>query len=265
MKRSFTLIIISLVALFAAAEDLYIGSFYVTTSTEESQYGDGKNTWANRKPVICEMFRFEMPDVLGLQGATSAQISTIKSGINTGLTSLLYYKVAGDILYNKTCELDSCNTVEGLPENCTCTWAKLRKGEKQFYVFNLCFTPDSAYISTNRLRSAITAINTENLPCFVVGSLGAKEATQAYNRLTAKFYDSYTKAPIISAEYGTVNNFDLENNHSTDRYDFVFTPKTGVSVKAYGQLQYGYFTSETDGYVRRLPSTHFPVMVKLTM
>ena len=265
MKRSFTLIIISLVALCAAAQDLYIGSFYVTSTDEESQYGDGKDKWSVRKPIICEMFRYEKPDILGLQGATSSQMSTIRTGLNTGMQGLLSYKLAGNILYNNTCELDTCNSVEGFPEGCSCSWAKLRKEEKDFYVFNICFTPDDAYTSANRLRTTITEINTENLPCFIVGSLGTKEATQAYNRITARYNDAYAKAPIISAEYGTVNNFDLENNHSSDRFDFVFTPKTGVTIKAYGQMQNGYYTSESDGYKRRLPSTHFPVMVKLKM
>ena len=84
--------------------------------------------------------------------------------------------------------------------------------------------------------------------------------------MTGKFNDCYTKAPIVSAEYGTVNNFDLENNHGSNRYDFVTANKKVTTVKAYGQLQYGYFTKESDGsYKRRLPSTHFPVMAKVKL
>ena len=98
----------------------------------------------------------------------------------------------------------------------------------------------------------------------MVGYLGVNETKQPYTRLTAKFNDSYTKASVKSAEYGTVNNFDLENNHGSNRYDFVLTSKN-VTVKAYGQLQYGYFTAESGSYKRRLPSTHFPVMVKAKM
>ena len=87
----------------------------------------------------------------------------------------------------------------------------------------------------------------------------------AYSRLTAKFIDCYTKATIKSAEFGTINNFDLENNHGTDRYDFVMA-SAGISVKAYGQLQYGYFTLEADNsHKRRQLSTHFPVMAKVTL
>jgi hypothetical protein len=98
-----------------------------------------------------------------------------------------------------------------------------------------------------------------------VGKLGGNEKKNAYTRLNARYYDCYRKASVISAEYGTVNNFDLAANHSADRFDFVFTSKT-VTTQAYGQLQYAYYTKESDGsYKRRLPSTHFPVMAKVTL
>ena len=116
-----------------------------------------------------------------------------------------------------------------------------------------------------RLRNATSEINKENLPSFAVGYLGVNTTKTPYSRLTSKFYDSYAKASVRSAEFGTVNNFDLENNHGTERFDFVLTSRT-VTVKAYGQLQYGYYTKETDdSYKRRLPSAHFPVMAKVTL
>ena len=247
-------------ALCATAQDLYIGSFYVTSTTEEAQYGDGKDKWATRMPHIVDMFKYEQPDVLGLQSMTDSQLSVLSQRM-TG------YGKAGDILYNKSSvELDTCNVVEDMPEGCTGTWAKLRKGETEFYVFNICCIPTSAMSVANRIRTVSTALNPDNLPCFVVGYLGVSENNKtAYTRLTARFNDCYTSATYKSAEYGTVNNFDLTANHGTDRYDFVFASKD-VTVKAYGQLQSGYLTKETDGtYKRRLLSTHFPVMAKVRM
>lgn len=263
MKKTLTFIIISLMAFcaYAQTQDLYIGSFYVTSSTEESLYGDGNDKWTKRMPIICDMFNFEQPDVLGLQSLTTSQRAQI-------VNRLTNHKAAGDILYNKALQLDTCGVVEEMPEGSTCCWAKLQKGEKAFYVFNFCFSTDAdiAATSATRVRSAAGEINTENLPCFVVGYLGVNETKTAYTRLTARFYDCYTKASIVSAEYGTVNNFDLKSNHGNNRYDFVFASKTKNTVKAYGQLQYGYFTQESDGsYKRRLPSTHFPVMAKVTL
>ena len=246
-----------MIAFCAAAQDLYIGSFYVTSTNDESSFGDGKDKWTTRRTHIYNMFKFELPDVLGLQGLTSAQLSQMR--INMG------YNGAGDILYSKSLELDTCGTVTDMPEGNTCSWARLKKDGTAFYVFNFCFTPDSALVSTMRLRTAAGEINTENLPSFAVGYLGAKQTTTAYSRLTAKFIDCYTKATIKSAEFGTINNFDLENNHGTDRYDFVMA-SAGISVKAYGQLQYGYFTLEADNsHKRRQLSTHFPVMAKVTL
>lgn len=261
MKKTLSFIIISLITFCAYAQNLYIGSFYVTTPTEESLYGDGGDKWANRRTVICDMFNFEQPDVLGLQSATDAQISFISQRMTT-------YSTAGDILYNKNMlEADSCGVVGEMPEGNTCSWAKLKKGETAFYVFNVCFTTDVNIASTSATRviEAIGEINAENLPCFIIGYLGGNEKKSAYSKFALKYSDSFKKAPIISAEFGTVNNFDLAKTHATDRFDVVFASRK-VSIKAYGLLQYGYYTKESDGnYKRRLPSTHFPVMVKVAL
>ena len=238
------------------AQDLYIGSFYVTTPNEEKLYGDGKDKWATRMPYIVDMFKFEQPDVLGLQSLTTSQLSSLST--RTGFSK------AGDILYNNTVELDTCGVVEGLPDSCTCSWAKFQKEGKTFFVFNMYFTPDSAQAAVNHLRTSISALGVGSKPIFVVGYLGVNETKTAYSRLIARYPDTYTKATYKSAEYGTVNNFDLENNHANDRYDFICASKN-VTVKAYGQLQYGYFTSENGSNKRRLLSTHFPIMAKVKM
>lgn len=264
MKRSITSVIIILMAACAFAQDLYIGSFYVTTTDEEKLYGDGKNRWTTRKSHICNMFKYEMPDVLGLQSATEGQLTSIKTGMNSGMTGLASYNLACGILYNNTCQLDTCGTIDGLPDSCTCSWAKLRKEETDFYVFNIYFTPDSAQQAVNHLRTSITAMELGNAPIFIVGYLGVNETKTAYTRMTGRYPDSYIKATYKSAEYGTVNNFDLENNHGSNRYDFVFVSKN-ITVKAYGQLQSAYFSSDSGAYTRRLPSTHFPVMAKVKM
>ena len=263
MKKLILFSIISLMAFSAKSQNLYIGSYYVTTTDEEALCGDGGDKWSNRLPVIYEMFRFEEPDVLGLQSLTSSQLTTLSNRMTA-------YSAAGDILYSKTLDLDTCGVVteaDGMPEGSTASWARLQKEGKSFYVFNVHFsqTISVAYTSVNCLRQAIDDINTEGLPCFITGNLGSDETKSPYTRLTQKYDDCYTKAPVRSAEYGTVNNFDLANNHDSARFDFVFASRN-VTVKAYGQLQYGYFTKETDGsYKRRLPSTHYPVMAKVTL
>ena len=266
MKKILSYIILSFIICHlsyspARAQNLYIGSFYVTTTDEEALYGDGGDKWQNRRTPICDMFNFEQPDVLGLQSLTDSQLSFIK-------LRLTNYNAAGDILYNKIAlELDTCGTVSDMPEGSTCSWAKLQKGEKAFYVFNICFSTQAtvATTSSTKVISAIGDINTEKLPCFIVGFLGVNETKTAYTRLNSRYYDSYNRTTIHSAEFGTVNNFDLAANHGSDRFDFIFVPRN-ATVKAYGQLQYGYFTKESDGnYKRRLLSTHFPVMAKVTL
>ena len=260
MKKTSLFILFSLIVFCAYAQELYIGSFYVTTTDEEKLYGDGNDKWAKRMPAICDIFNFEQPDVLGLQSLTEAQLETISKRLTS-------YSAAGDILFNKTLELDSLGIVEEMPEGSTCSFARLKKDGKAFYIFNMCLSTDTniALTSATRIRSAIGEINTGNLPFFLIGYLGVNETKTAYSRLSARYYDCFKQAPVVSAEYGTVNNFDLAANHGTARYDFVFASKT-VNIKAYGQLQYAYFTKESDGsYKRRLPSTHFPVMAKVTL
>lgn len=259
-----TTIIASLLLLFAPctltsaqAQDIYIGSFYITTPEEAATMGDGGDTWAKRRTVICDLFKYEQPDVLGVQGYSSIQLSGMKTG--------LAYNLAGDIFYKKTLELDSLNTVDGMPEGCTCTWARLKKDGQAFYVFNFCFNSENAYAAANRVRVATGEINTESLPCFATGYLALDENSTAYSRMLARYSDSYTKAEAVSAEFGTVNNFDLAANHGTSRRDFVLVPRN-AKVKAYGQLQSAYFTTESDGsHKRRQLSAHFPVMAKVAL
>ena len=45
MKNTVLFIISFVMVLCASAQDLYIGSFYVTSSSEESLYGDGGDKW----------------------------------------------------------------------------------------------------------------------------------------------------------------------------------------------------------------------------
>ena len=261
MKKALSIIILSLMAYCTYAQNLYVGSYYVTSTDEEKLYGDGNDKWSTRMPVICDMLNFEQPDVLGLQSLASNQLSQVVKRMAS------YYNVSGDILYNKSLELDSCGTVSDMPEGSTCSWVRLQKEGKAFYVFNICFSTEAtvAQTSATRIRNAVGEINPDNLPCFIIGFLGVNESKTPYSRLVAKFNDCYTKASVVSAEYGTVNNFDLAANHGTERFDFVFASKN-VTVKAYGQLQYAYYTLESDGtYKRRLPSTHFPVMAKVSL
>ena len=48
MKKTISTLIIALMAACAFAQDIYIGSFYVTSTDEEKLYGDGKDKWSTR-------------------------------------------------------------------------------------------------------------------------------------------------------------------------------------------------------------------------
>ena len=115
MKKISLFIFLFMVTFCAYAQNLYIGSFYVTSTTEESLYGDGNDKWAKRMPVISDMFNFEQPDVLGLQSLTEAQLGQLTKRLTN-------YNAAGDILYNKnTLILDTCGVITDMPEGSSCS------------------------------------------------------------------------------------------------------------------------------------------------
>ena len=165
MKRTISFFIISLMAFCVYAQNLYIGTCYVTTVEEDSISSDKGDKWTNRVSVLCDMFKFEQPDVLGLQAYNSTQLAQIKQRVST-------HSAAGDILYNRTkIQMDNCGVVDNLREGCSCSWAKLKIEERYFYVFNFSFTTSTtdAASSATVVRSAVTNINTESLPVFVIG------------------------------------------------------------------------------------------------
>ena len=263
MKRKITTLIVCLLlsVLCTKAQELYIGSLYVTTPTEETQYGDGNDVWANRLPVICDMFNFEQADVLGLQALTADQLTALTQGMSPYLST-------GNILYNNTLQLLESGNVSDLSAAGTCNWAKLKKEGTAFYVFNMFLnTTSSSEANTlvSQILQAVAQVNTGNLPCFIIGDMGLDATSQAYSTLAAQYSDCFTKARIVSAELGTKNDFDINACHGSERYDFIFAPQSS-SVTSYGQLQYGYFTKEADeSYKRRSPSTHYPVMAKVNL
>ena len=114
MRKTLSFITIFMMAFCAFAQDLYIGSFYVTTPDEEKLYGDGGDKWATRRTYICDLFNFEQPDVLGLQSATESQVSFI----NQRMTS---HNATGNIIYKKELELVSNGAIEEMPEGSTTT------------------------------------------------------------------------------------------------------------------------------------------------
>lgn len=286
MKRMILTLAVALGAFAAHAQQLYIGSYNVTSTAEEGSYGDGNDKWANRMPVICDMFNFEQADVVGMQSMDKDQYADLRSGmagyqtVGVGADDGEEAGLFAPIFCNSaTVELlesghfwlsdtpDKASKFSGAANSQVCTWAKLRKGQSAFYVFNVCLdtNADIAKASASLVLGRMQEMNGDGLPCFLTASIGADEQSEVYAQLAAQLADAYASAGVVSAEYGTLNAFNLASNHGTSRYDFVFAGTSGINVDSYGQLQYGYFTTSGGNATRRLPSAHFPVMAKATL
>ena len=183
-----------------------------------------------------------------------------------------------------------------------CTWGKFsvkvrnadhrRRGifnrgpkfeEKVFYFFNLHMDHvgvvarhEAAKLVVQRVREIA-----KGAPVFITGDFNVDQNNEIHTIFTKSgiLKDSYEAARIRFAENGTFNAFKTEY-YSTSRIDHVFvSPST--TVEAYGVLTNSYWTpDETDDvlkasdapqeisfdtYIRRNPSDHYPVFVKVKL
>ena len=122
----------------------------------------------------------------------------------------------------------------------------------------------------------------QGAPVFITGDFNVDQYNEIYTIFTKSglLKDSYDAARIRFAENGTFNAFKTEY-YTTSRIDHVFvSPET--YVEAYGVLTNSYWTPDDDPdntlkssdapqeisfdtYIRRNPSDHYPVFVKVMM
>ena len=119
----------------------------------------------------------------------------------------------------------------------------------------------------------------QGAPVFITGDFNVDQDNEIYTIFTKSgiLKDSYAAAPIRFAENGTFNAFKTEY-YTTSRIDHVFV-SSDTKVEAYGILTDSYWTPDEteealksadapqeisfDNYVRRNPSDHYPVFVKV--
>ena len=183
-----------------------------------------------------------------------------------------------------------------------CTWGKFavkvphdgtrhglfnrRKKEPQqtFYYFNLHM--DHVGVVARREAAKLVVARIRNMvqdaPVILTGDFNVDQNDEIYTIFTKSglLKDSYDAARIRFAENGTFNAFKTEY-FTTSRIDHVFvSPST--YVEAYGVFTNSYWTPDEDldntikasdapqeisfdTYIRRNPSDHYPVFVKLKL
>ena len=182
-----------------------------------------------------------------------------------------------------------------------CTWGKFsikdphqghhRRGlfglgpkpkEKEIYFFNLHMDHVGVVARREAAKLVVAKVKeiAQGAPVFITGDFNVDQNNEIYTIFTQSgiLKDSYDAARIRFAENGTFNAFKTEY-YTTSRIDHVLvSPST--QVEAYGVLTNSYWTPDDDPdntlkssdapqeisfdtYVRRNPSDHYPVFVKV--
>ena len=156
-----------------------------------------------------------------------------------------------------------------------------KKKETTFYYFNLHMDHvgvvarrEAAKLVVNKIREIA-----QGAPVVLTGDFNVDQTNEIYTIFTQSglLKDSYDAARIRFAENGTFNAFKTEY-YTTSRIDHVFVSPE-MKVEAYGVLTNSYWTPDEtdetlnssdapqeisfDNYIRRNPSDHYPVFVKV--
>ena len=169
-----------------------------------------------------------------------------------------------------------------------CSWGKFAAqtatNDEAFYFFNLHMDHvgviarrEGAKLIVNRIREIA-----QGAPVIVTGDFNVDQNDEIYTIFTTSglLKDSYASARLRFAENGTFNSFDTDL-YTESRIDHIFvSPET--RVESYGVLTNSYWQPDPNSattikghdapqeirfsrYIRRQPSDHYPVFVRLSL
>ncbi len=169
-----------------------------------------------------------------------------------------------------------------------CTWGKFHlknaapNEAKVFYFFNLHMDHVGIVARREAAKLVVARIReiAKDAPVILTGDFNVDQTNEIYSIFTKSglLKDSYEAARIRFAENGTFNAFKTEY-FTQSRIDHVFVSPT-TQVEAYGILTNSYWTEHNasvkslksadapqeisfDTYIRRNPSDHYPVFVRI--
>ena len=169
-----------------------------------------------------------------------------------------------------------------------CTWGRFSRqtstDDEAFYFFNLHMDHVGVVARREGARLVVRKIReiAQGAPVIVTGDFNVDQTDEIYSIFTHSglLVDSYEAARLRFAENGTFNSFD-SSIYTPSRIDHVFV-SPGARVDAYGMLTSSYWVpNDASGElkkaanapqeisfntcVRRLPSDHYPVFVRLKL
>lgn len=286
--------------LAAGAQQLYVGTYNIRyDNRSDSLKGNG---WARRCPVICAQMRFERPDVFGTQEAYAHQLRDMlpelegyacfgtgrDNGKARGEHCAIFYRkdrlrllLHGDFWLSETPDVPSKGWDAALPRICTWGLFKDSLTGRQFYFFNLHMDHIGVTARREGAKLVVRRIKeiTGGKPVILTGDFNVDQNDEIYRIFTESgiLKDSYECARHRFAENGTFNRFNPAS-WTQNRIDHVFVSHS-FDVQDYGVLTDSYWTfdpqpSQVEGEnaprqadsrqrTRRLPSDHYPVMVRM--
>lgn len=294
MKKKILALLFLFVAPALHAQGLFVGTYNVRYQNDDDlRKGNG---WPARVRVMCGLLNFEQPDIFGTQEAKAGQVSDLLAGLDgydyigvgrddgkaQGEYSAIFYrKDRVRLLDGGHFWLSEHPDRPGLGWDAACvricTWGKFMdlQGGEPFFFFNLHMDHVGVVArreSAKLVISRIKAVAGEGAAVVLTGDFNVDQHDEVY-RLFAEsglLQDSYTLARHRFAENGTFVDYDVDRK-TDSRIDHVFVSRA-FEVDRYAILTDGYWTPrEADcspggggrHYVRRLPSDHYPVFVRL--
>lgn len=281
-----------------SAQQLMVGSYNIRYKNwNDSVQG---NVWNKRCQVICDQLNFMAPDVFGAQEVLYGQLQDMKAALDgydyigigrddgerAGEHEAIFYKTDkiklldhGDFWLSETPEKPGL----GWDAVCIriCTWGKFSMDETVFYYFNLHMDHVGVIARREAAKLVVARIReiAQGAPVVLTGDFNVDQTNEIYTIFTESglLKDSYDAARIRFAENGTFNAFKTEY-YTISRIDHVFVSPE-IQVESYGVLTSSYWTPDEtidtlkafdapqeisfDNFIRRNPSDHYPVFVKL--
>lgn len=283
-----------------SAQQLMVGSYNIRYKNwNDSVQG---NVWNKRCQVICDQLNFMAPDVFGAQEVLYGQLQDMKAALDgydyigigrddgerAGEHEAIFYKTDkiklldhGDFWLSETPEKPGL----GWDAVCIriCTWGKFSMDETVFYYFNLHMDHVGVIARREAAKLVVARIReiAQGAPVVLTGDFNVDQTNEIYTIFTESglLKDSYDAARIRFAENGTFNAFKTEY-YTTSRIDHVFVSPE-LKVESYGVLTNSYWTPDDtdetlkssdapqeisfDNFIRRNPSDHYPVFVKVRL
>ncbi|NQD71505.1 endonuclease/exonuclease/phosphatase family protein [Sphingobacterium shayense] len=291
---------LSFVLAYSQTLDLTIGSYNIRYDNKNDR--PNGNGWDHRLPVISSLIQFIDYDILGCQEVLINQLEDLtqqlpgyayvgvgrQDGKDAGEFAPIFYKKdmfnvldSGNFWLSETPDKPSKGWDAALPRICTYIHLEEKNTGKKLWFFNLHMDHVGTKAREESSKLVVRRIKDMLKPheaAVLTGDFNVDQNNPIYNIIeqSGVIRDSYVVAPLRYAWSGTFNAFDT-NLFTDSRIDHVFVTEH-LKVKNYAILTESYRAPKASSrevkkgdfpkelsfkdYEAKLPSDHFPIVVK---